>query len=141
MKTRTLINGWLLAGLFLILCSLARAADTTAAPLEPAAMPDTAAGKLVAFLTPILVPLALAGVKQIAPKLPSWSLPLLAPVLGFLIGVINNVVVAHSTNLWLAAGLGLLGVAVREVKDTLKPAPNGGWPAVPTSTGTTSGGG
>lgn len=129
MKTRTLINGWLFAGLFLILCTFARAADTTAAPLDPAAMPDTTAGKIVAIATTFLVPILIAGVKRIAPSIPSWGLPLLAPVLGFLIGVINNAVAAHSSNLWLAAGLGLLGVAVREVKDTLMPAPNGGWPA------------
>ena len=50
-------------------------------------------------------------------------------VLGFLIGFINNLVAAHSSNLWLAAGLGLLGVAVRELKEAAIPAPNGGWPA------------
>lgn len=95
-------------------------------PVLPADLP--LADKIVAFLTPILVPLVLAAAKKFAPSLPGWALPLAAPVLGFLIGLINNLVAAHSTNLWLAAGLGLLGVAVREVKEAVVPAPNGGWP-------------
>lgn len=95
-------------------------------PVLPADLP--LADKVVAFLTPILVPLVLAAVKKFAPSLPGWALPLAAPVLGFLIGLINNLVASHSTNLWLAAGLGLLGVAVREVKEAVVPAPNGGWP-------------
>jgi len=40
-------------------------------------------GPLVALLA-ALVPIVIAGVKQIAPQLPSWVLPLLAPVLGAL---------------------------------------------------------
>ena len=86
------------------------------------------ADSIVQWLTPLLVPLLLAGVKKFAPEMPKWVLPICAPVLGFLIGVINNLMSAHADNLWLAAGLGLLGVAVREVKEAIKPAPNGGWP-------------
>lgn len=88
------------------------------------ALPD----QIASWLTPLIVPAVLALVKKGLPKLPSWIIPLLAPVLGLVIGVIDNVVAGHGTNLWLAAGLGLLGVAVREVKEAVSPAPNGGWP-------------
>ncbi len=101
----------------------ASAAPAVVAP-APASLPDN----VVAWLTPILVPLLIAGVKKIAPSIPSWVLPLVAPVLGFLLGVVNNLALSHHDNLWVAAGLGLLGVAVREVKENLIAAPNGGWP-------------
>lgn len=124
-RPRSLINVWLLAILFLLIFNLGLAADD--APAAPQALPD----QIVAWLTPILVPLVLAGVKKVGPKLPSWIIPLLAPVLGLLIGFINNLVTSNSGNLWLAAGLGLLGIAVREVKEAVAPAKNGGWPADP----------
>ena len=83
---------------------------------------------IVAWLTPIIVPLVIAGVKKISPNLPTWSLPAIAPVLGMLIDVIASFAGSHQLNLLAGAGLGLLGVAVREVKETLVPAKNGGWP-------------
>ena len=92
------------------------------------ATPAVTTDNLVAWLTPIIVPLVLALVKKYLPRLPSSIIPLLAPVLGLVIGIVDNLFAAHSSNLWLAAGLGLLGVAVREVKESLKPAVNGGWP-------------
>ncbi len=95
-------------------------AGAVAAPVLPADMP--LADKVVAFLIPVLVPLVLAAAKKFLPKMPSWALPLLAPVLGFLIGVIQNLASTHSSNLWLAAGLGLLDVGdvrnIPEIKGT-----------------------
>lgn len=83
---------------------------------------------IVAWLTPVLVPLVLAGIKQLMPKLPSWTIPLLAPILGVGIDFLHSLATAHSTNLLVAAALGLAGVGLREAKEALKPAPNGGWP-------------
>lgn len=86
--------------------------------------------KLVAALTPVIVPLILALAKKGLPMLPSWSIPLLAPVLGLLIGVVTSVLVAHPTLPWWAGGaLGIAGIGLREIKDKLLPAANGGWPA------------
>ncbi len=118
----------LLAAVFgLLLANLCLAQD--AAPVAPApGQLAINADSIVQWLTPLIVPLLLAGVKKFAPELPTWVLPIIAPVLGFLIGLINNLISAHADNLWMAAGLGLLGVAVREVKEAIKPAPNGGWP-------------
>jgi len=87
--------------------------------------------QIIQNITPILVPIILAAVKQVLPRLPTWTMPALAPFLGLVIGILNQVIMAHPQNLWLAAGMGLMGVAVREVKETLLPAKNGGWPVVP----------
>jgi hypothetical protein len=87
------------------------------------------ADQIITFLTPILVPLLLAGVKALMPKLPSWTIPMLAPLMGILIDILNAQVTAHQSNIWVAAGLGLAGVGLREVKDQVLPAQNGGWKA------------
>lgn len=87
------------------------------------------ADQIIQFATPIIVPVILAGVKALLPKLPSWTIPLLAPLLGMLVDVVNSLATAHASNLWLAAGLGLAGVGAREIKDQIAPAGNGGWRA------------
>lgn len=87
------------------------------------------ADQIITFATPILVPIILAGVKALLPKLPSWTIPLLAPLLGMLVDVANSLATSHATNLWAAAALGLAGVGLREIKDQVAPAPNGGWKA------------
>ena len=38
--------------------------------------------QLAQLLIPIIVPLEIAAVKKLAPMLPSWLLPILAPILG-----------------------------------------------------------
>ncbi len=123
MKTHNLFRLALtLLALAFALPLCAHAADAVVA--APKSLPDT----VVAWLIPILVPALIALVKKFLPSVPSWALPIMAPVLGLIIGVIDNLAAGHSTNVWVAAGLGLLGVAVREVKEAIKPAANGGWP-------------
>lgn len=85
------------------------------------------ADQIIQFATPIIVPLILAGVKQLLPKLPSWTIPILAPLLGVAVDVVNAAATSHQTNLWVAAALGLSGVGLREIKDQIVPATNGGW--------------
>lgn len=132
---KTTIRLFLIASA-LLLASAAYAADATAAPLSAVALPQSTAEKVVAWLTPLLVPVIVSQFKRLLPKLPSGLLPVLATVLGLVIALINNLVAAHSSNIWLGALLGLLGVAVREVKESLIPADNGGWPPdVPKPTG------
>jgi len=80
----------------------------------------TAAG-LVTLLTPVIVPLVIAGVKKVLPQIPTWLLPVLAPILGVVADLINSWASGAQTNLALAAVLGLAGVGVREVKDQLLP--------------------
>lgn len=103
---------------------------THAQEVVPVAAPAVSANNLVQWLTPLVVPLILAGLKKVLPSLPSALIPLLAPVLGVILDLANHLATGHTTNLVVALGLGLLGVGVREVKEAIKPAANGGWTVV-----------
>lgn len=92
-----------------------------------AVVPATdAANSIVQFLTPVIVPLVIAGMKKLMPKLPGFLLPIIAPVIGVVIDLVNSFVTTHSTNLFAAAALGLAGVGLREVKDQLSKKPSEG---------------
>ena len=125
MKTnRTRLFFAALVGLFFVTFAFAQDA-------APAVSAGLTADNIVQWVTPLLVPLVLAAVKKFAPSLPSWVIPLAAPVLGVLIDLVSSLATTHSSNLLQGAVLGLLGVGLREMKEALKPAPNGGWPTVP----------
>ncbi len=113
----------------LLFATMAFAQDTAG----PAAVGGITSANLVTWLTPVLVPLVLAGLKLVAPKLPTWVIPVAAPVIGILIDFVNSLATSHARNFLVAAALGLAGVGLREVKENLKPAVNGGWPATPPS--------
>lgn len=81
------------------------------------------ATQIVNIVTPIIVPLVLAGVKWILPKIPTWMIPVLAPVLGGLVGIISNAALSAQGNLMVAVALGMAGVGLREIIDQLKPEP------------------
>ncbi len=120
-----------LIALFFIMIPPARAADVASAvPAELAALPtgNPTADTLLTWLTPIVVPIVLLGVKKVAPRIPGGVIPVLAPILGVLIDIVNHYGLGHASNLWIAAAAGLAGVGLREVKEAVKPAPNGGWP-------------
>lgn len=102
-------------GMLFATIALAQAAS----PSDPTA--TLTASNVVTWLTPVLVPLVIAGVKKFSPSIPSWVLPVIAPVLGVLLAYINQLATAQSANFLLAAALGLAGVGVREVKDQLVP--------------------
>lgn len=106
-----------------LLVYLFAAVFVTLAHAQATGTPVTAsftANDVVALLTPVVVPLIIAGMKLLMPKIPSWILPLIAPVLGVLINIIDQAVTSHAGNIWLAAALGLAGVGVREVVDQTK---------------------
>lgn len=97
----------------------------------PAAAPTVlgvSAQNLISMGTAILVPIILLGVKKLLPNIPGWVIPILAPMLGMLTDLVNTLATGHQSNVLLAALLGLAGVGLREVKDQIKPAVNGGWP-------------
>ena len=123
MTTSTkLRSAWLLLATALVslflLAPHIHAADTVAAGLAAPASGITAEN-IIAWLTPILVPLIIAGMKYLAPKIPGWLLPILAPVLGIAIDAIGSVATGQAGNVWMAALLGLAGVGLREAKDQL----------------------
>lgn len=81
------------------------------------------ATQIVTFATPVIVPLLIAGIKALKPKIPTWLFPLLAGPLGALLEYINHLVMGGNMNIAIAVLLGLAGVGVREVVDQLKPEP------------------
>lgn len=121
MKTHLKLLLAALAGLFITTLAFA---DETTVTVSGGFTPD----KIVALLTPIIVPVILVVFKKAQPSLPSWLIPLLAPVLGVAIEYVNSLFTQHANNFLLAALLGLAGVGLREIKDQVKPAQNGGWP-------------
>jgi hypothetical protein len=86
-------------------------------PLDPAAPVDwnQVGATAIVALTPIAVFLLLLGARAIFPKMPKWSLPLLALVLG----VVGNVVTqaaASPKNVIFGALLGLAATGVNELQ-------------------------
>lgn len=110
---------WLFVGLFVLIATLTAHAQTAVAP---AATTGISPDGIVQWLTPILVPLLIAGFKKVSPSLPGWCLPILAPLLGMLLELVNSLATTHTSNFAVAAALGLAGVGLREVKDQLTPA-------------------
>lgn len=109
---------------------VARAVDAVATPTAPGTG-NVTADNLIQWLTPVLTPILIALMKKILPMAPAWICPIVAPLLGIGIDYLNHFATGHATNMLVAAGLGLMGVGLREVKDQLMSAPNGGWPAPP----------
>lgn len=71
-------------------------------------------------LIAVAVPLLISLVKAEIPKLPGWTLPILAPLLGFLVDQgLGAVGVAHAGGAW-GLVLGAAGVGLREVKDQVQ---------------------
>ena len=86
---------------------------------------------IIQLLIPVLSPIITAAVKRFAPRIPGKALPFVSTAAGLMTGVVQNVLDAGHTNLLMAAGLGLAGVAVRELKEAVLPATNAGWPIEP----------
>lgn len=76
---------------------------------------------IVNIATPIIVPIVIEAVKFISPKIPSWIIPILAPILGGLVGILSNAALQANGNLFVAVALGMAGVGLREIVDQLKP--------------------
>lgn len=76
--------------------------------------------KLCALLIPILVPLVLRGVKAAIPRMPTWVVPVLAPVIGAIsagLGSVTTGVSDPGTAMMVGSVLGLAGSGVREIGD------------------------
>ena len=89
----------------------------------PDILPDPNAfdlSKLITSITMVLVPVLVWAAKKGMAFLPSWSLPLIAIVLGGLIDVLNGLATGSSAGPLWGAILGAAGVGLREVIDQLK---------------------
>jgi hypothetical protein len=73
-------------------------------------------------LIAVLVPIAVAAFKKLLPSVPSWALPLLAPVLGAAGDLLLGLLAGVPSNGAVGALAGLAGVGVREVVDQAKKA-------------------
>jgi len=114
--------------LILVLTCLGALFFTSALCAADAATPSESSAKapagvtaenVVQWLTPLLVPLIITGIKKVAPSIPTWMIPALAPALGVLLDIINSYATHNSPNLLVASLLGLAGVGVREIKTNI----------------------
>jgi hypothetical protein len=107
--------------LLMIVIAVALSA-TALAQNAAAAGTEITADNVVLWLTPVVVPMLIALVKKVLPQVPSWALPIIAPLLGVALEVINSLATTQAANFWAAAALGLAGIGVREVADQVKKA-------------------
>lgn len=75
---------------------------------------------LVLTLIPVVVPLLVYLTKRVVPKMPRWTLPILATGLGVALDVANGYVTGGKVDPVVGALLGASGVGVREVIDQVK---------------------
>lgn len=95
---------------------LASAATSTASPASSSSSPSW-----LSALIPVLVPIGIAGLKLVLPKLPSWTLPtIVAPVLGTLADLAMHYAGVPTLGPAWGAILGSAGVGLREIQDQVK---------------------
>lgn len=100
---------------FCLFAAAAYGQTVVAAPVE------ISSDNIVQWLTPVIVPLIITYTWKLLPKIPSWVIPMLAPLLGVILDVINAEIMNGSHNTVVGALLGLAGVGVREIKTNLIP--------------------
>jgi hypothetical protein len=66
-------------------------------------------------MIPVLVPILIAALKLLAPKIPKALLPIIAPILGGLADAVLAWVAGGTPNPVLGAALGSAGVGLREI--------------------------
>jgi hypothetical protein len=72
---------------------------------------------LIPQLLPVLTPLFIAGLKKAVGHIPTYYLPIIAPVFAGLLDAANAYAGGGSLGWWQASLLGLAGVGVREIVD------------------------
>lgn len=76
---------------------------------------------LLEQLVPILVPLAVAGIKRVAIHLPKWAIPaVIVPALGVMGQAFASAATGADIDPILGVVLGGIGLFVREVADQIK---------------------
>jgi hypothetical protein len=74
------------------------------------------------MIIPLVVPMLIAFLKTKLPTVPSWALPLLAPVLGSLADVVLQASGVHTGGALKGALLGSAGVGLRELANQVSQA-------------------
>lgn len=79
-------------------------------------------GSIITALIPAVTPMLVWGIKLLVPKIPKMWLPIIAPVLGALIAVIQHLGTLSWENVVVGAVLGLAGTGIREMWDQVNKA-------------------
>lgn len=111
------ITAWMLLFLFTALTALAQTNSVPALPGATDVNPDIELSKL---LLAVIVPLIVAGIKAITPKLPGALIPPLAIALGALSDYIGAKLGLWHGSFLLGLLLGAAGVGIREAATQLK---------------------
>ena len=108
------ISAWGLCLATLFVAALAMAQEEVAGALLAAPVESTP--PLFALAILLGVPALIAALKKAVPSLPAWAPPLLAPILGALAAIVDQVTVqSGDINVLWGAVLGGGGVGVREM--------------------------
>jgi hypothetical protein len=76
--------------------------------------------QLVVVIIPVLTPLIVTGIKKVTAAIPTNILPIVAPVIGVILGALGNALNIpglEGVGIGEAAALGAAGVGVREIVD------------------------
>lgn len=87
---------------------------------SPAVTSQSTGVALAMIVIPLLVPILVAIAKYFMPKLPGWTLPILASLLGAVIDFISSKLGGPGVGPLLGLILGAAGVGAREILDQLK---------------------
>jgi hypothetical protein len=103
-----------------MLCALPLLASAATGDMTtPASSPPTPSW--LSALIPIAVPIVIAGLKFMLPKLPTWTLPaIVAPLLGTLADLALHYAGVSTLGPAWGALLGSAGVGLREIQDQVK---------------------
>ena len=113
MKTHTRL--WLLLIIAVWLTPLAVHAADGASALNDASALESPWAALIIAITPILV----AAVKAIAPRIPTWLVPISASLIGCVLAFAGSYFAGVDVNWWQGLLLGLGGVGLREIINQL----------------------
>ena len=95
-------------------------APTNAVKVLPHTDTVTAPPTNWSLLIAVAVPAIIAGLKSWIPKMPTWMLPVLAPILGAALDLVMQLSGSPTSGVVNSALLGSAGVGLRELQDQLK---------------------
>lgn len=107
---------------------------TNAPPSTPGSGSASAFLNQLTLLIPVIVPMVIALLKTEIPKLPSWTLPILAPILGAISDYLMQKVGIQGHGPIVGALMGSAGVGLRELKDQIQQKVSGVDPTAPPKT-------
>lgn len=91
-----------------------------AADGDPATPPPADLLGWVNLIIVALTPIVIAGIKKLAPRIPTMLLPFIAPLIGLALNYIASFATGHAANPIVGAVAGALGVWLRELVDQTK---------------------